>query len=72
MMNMESEIFQRILKKLFTKKIVAINIHDAIVVLDVPENEGIKSEEINNIIVNILAKLGFLKRLIFHLFFILP
>ena len=56
MMKLESEIFQKILKKLFVQKIIVVNIHDAIVILDVPENDGINPEDIFRIIIDVYSK----------------
>ncbi|WP_303920866.1 hypothetical protein [Draconibacterium sediminis] len=53
LMKLESEIFIKILKKLFKKKIRAIHIHDAIVVLNVPENDSVKPEDINREILDV-------------------
>ena len=41
MMKIESELFGKILVELYAKKFKVISIHDAIVVLDVKQNEKV-------------------------------
>lgn len=55
-MKLESEIFQKILKELFKKNIYAINIHDAIVVLDIPENNETNPEDIYSDIIDVYGQ----------------
>lgn len=46
MMTLESKIFRNILTKLYAKNIICLNIHDAIVVLDVKQNKNVTSEAV--------------------------
>jgi len=46
MMSLESDIFHVILKRLYAKKIICLNIHDAIVILDIEKNKNVTCEEV--------------------------
>lgn len=50
MMALESEIIQKILRRLYRLGYIAVNIHDAIVVVDVEENNDLQSEDVQRII----------------------
>ena len=50
MMSLESEIFQKIMKKMYAKCYAVINIHDALVVLDTEENIHLFPNEVEGII----------------------
>lgn len=54
----ESELFHSILKQCFIKGWVVTSIHDAVVVLDVPENEAIDEGELIGIILDEYRKHG--------------
>ncbi len=56
----ESELFHSILERCFAKGWVVTSIHDAIVVLDVPGNEGIDEGEIIAIILDEYRNHGFI------------
>ena len=58
MMAMESELFHEILRKLYAKHFQVVNIHDAIVVLDVKENDGCTKELVSEIITKVYRKHG--------------
>ena len=50
MMALESEIFQKIMKKMYEKGYAVVNIHDALVVLDTEENIHLFPNEVEEII----------------------
>ena len=50
MMSLESEIFQKVMKKMYAKGYAVINIHDALVVLDTEENIHLFPNEVEEII----------------------
>ena len=56
MMRLESDLFQSILSKLYCMKFKAINIHDAIIILDTPENTNCSTELVTSIIKNVYSK----------------
>lgn len=58
MMAMESELFHEILRKLYAKHFQVVNIHDAIVVPDVKENDGCTKELVSEIITKVYRKHG--------------
>ena len=56
MMAMESELFHEILRKLYAKHFQVVNIHDAIVVPGVKENDGCTKELVSETITNVYRK----------------
>lgn len=53
MMKIESDIFHKILMQLYKKGIIAVNIHDAIIVIDVIENKNVTSDYVIEVIKNV-------------------
>ncbi len=58
MMKIESELFGKILVELYAKKFKVISIHDAIVVLDVKQNEKCTEKIVKEIMTNVYRKYG--------------
>ncbi len=58
MMKIESELFGKILVGLYAKKFKVISIHDAIVVLDVKQNEKCKEEIVKEVMTDVYRKYG--------------
>lgn len=58
MMAFESKLFGTILKECFAKGWCVINIHDAIIVLDVPENESLEVEAVRDVMMAEYHKCG--------------
>lgn len=56
MMRLESDLFQAILSKLYRMTFKAANIHDAIIILDTPENTNCSTELVTSIIKNVYSK----------------
>lgn len=56
MMSLESNLFQSILSQLYHKKFKAINIHDAIIILDIPQNTDCNTTLVTSIIKNVYNK----------------
>ncbi len=54
----ESKLFHTILERCFAKGWVVTSIHDAVIVLDVPENEGIDEGELIDVILSEYRKHG--------------
>lgn len=60
LMALESQLFRETLKRLFEKGYSVVSIHDAIVVLDVAENENLTSEIVKQILNEVYAEIGLL------------
>lgn len=58
MMKIESELFGKILVELYAKKFKVISIHDAIVVLDVKQNEKCTEEVVKQVMTGVYRKYG--------------
>lgn len=58
MMKIESELFGKILVELYTKKFKVISIHDAIVVLDVKQNEKCTEEVVKQVMKDVYKEYG--------------
>ena len=58
MMKIESELFGKILVGLYAKKFKVISIHDAIVVLDVKQNEKCTEEIVKEVMTDVYRKYG--------------
>ena len=58
MMKIESELFGKILVGLYAKKFKVISIHDAIVVLDVKQNEKCTEEVVKQVMTDVYRKYG--------------
>lgn len=58
MMKLESELFGKILSELYSKKFKVISIHDAIVVLDVKQNEKCTEEIVKEVMTDVYRKYG--------------
>lgn len=58
MMKIESELFGKILSELYAKKFKVISIHDAIVVLDVKQNEKCTEEIVKEVMTDVYRKYG--------------
>ena len=58
MMKLESELFAKILVELYAKKFKVISIHDAIVVLDVKQNEKCTEEVVKQVMTDVYKKYG--------------
>ena len=58
MMKIESELFGKILSELYVKKFKVISIHDAIVVLDVKQNEKCTEEIVKEVMTDVYRKYG--------------
>lgn len=58
MMGFESKLFGSILRRCFVKGWCVVSIHDAIIVLDVPENEQLDIDELCGIMMEEYAKYG--------------
>lgn len=58
MMKIESELFGKILVELYAKKFKVISIHDAIVVLDVKQNEKCTEEVVKQVMTDVYRKYG--------------
>lgn len=58
MMKIESELFGIILTELYAKKFKVISIHDAIVVLDVKQNEKCTEEVVKQVMTDVYRKYG--------------
>lgn len=58
MMAFESKLFGAILRQCFAKRWCVVSIHDAIVVLDVPENEHLYIDELRDIMMEEYARYG--------------
>ena len=58
MMKIESELFGKILVELYSKKFKVISIHDAIVVLDVKQNEKCTEEIVKEVMTDVYRKYG--------------
>lgn len=58
MMKIESELFCKILVGLYAKKFKVISIHDAIVVLDVKQNEKCTEEVVKQVMTDVYRKYG--------------
>ncbi len=56
LMSFESKLFQTILEKLYKKKFKVLSIHDAIVVLDIPQNEDCTPELVTSVIKEVYEK----------------
>ena len=58
MMKIESELFGKILVELYAKKFKVISIHDAIVVLDVKQNEKCTERVVKQVMTDVYRKYG--------------
>ena len=58
MMKLESELFGKILSELYSKKFKVISIHDAIVVLDVKQNEKCTEEIVKEVMTDVYRRYG--------------
>ncbi len=58
MMKIESELFGKILVDLYAKKFKVISIHDAVVVLDVKQNEKCTEEIVKEVMTGVYRKYG--------------
>ena len=58
MMKLESELFGKILSELYSKKFKVISIHDAIVVLDVKQNEKCTEEIVKEVMTDVYKRYG--------------
>jgi len=58
MMKIESELFGKIVVELYAKKFKVISIHDAIVVLDVKQNEKCTEEIVKEVMTDVYRKYG--------------
>jgi len=58
MMSLEAEIFQKILTRIYAKRIKAVHIHDAIVLPDTKGNQKVKVEEIEQIFEDVYREYG--------------
>lgn len=52
-MQIESTIFQEILRRCYAKGYDVVNIHDAIVVVDTKNNESVSSDDIKSIMLEV-------------------
>ena len=53
LMQIESTIFQEILRRCYAKGYDVVNIHDAIVVVDTKNNESVSSDDIKSIMLEV-------------------
>lgn len=60
LMALESQLFRETLKRLFEKGYSVVSIHDAIVVLNVDENENLTPEIIKEVLCEVYAEIGLL------------
>lgn len=60
LMALESQLFRETLKRLFEKGYKVISIHDAIVVLNVDENENLTPEMVKDVLCEVYAEIGLL------------
>ena len=58
MMALESDLFHEILQRCYAKGWVCVNIHDALVLLDVPANEGVTADEARTVIEEVYHEHG--------------
>lgn len=58
MMSLESGLFGSILRRCFSRGWCVVGIHDAVVVLDVPENENLRVEDLTGVIMAEYARCG--------------
>lgn len=58
LMSLESQLFREALKRLFEKGYKVISIHDAIVVLNVDENENLTPEIVKEVLCEVYSKIG--------------
>lgn len=60
LMALESQLFRETLKRLFEKGYSVVSIHDAIVVLNVDENENLTPEMVKDVLCEVYAEIGLL------------
>lgn len=58
LMKVESRIIQNAMNKLYAEGFVVLNIHDAIVVLDVPENKTLTEKHVQDVLLKSVSKYG--------------
>lgn len=58
LMQLESRIIQNAMGKLYDEGFVVLNIHDAIVVLDVPENKKLTEQHVKDVLLKSVQKYG--------------
>ena len=58
LMQLESRIIQNAMGKLYNEGFVVLNIHDAIVVLDVPENKKLTEQHVKDVLLKSVQKYG--------------
>jgi hypothetical protein len=57
-MSLESQLFREALKRLFEKGYKVVSIHDAIVVLNVIENDNLTPEIVKEVLCDVYAEIG--------------
>ena len=60
LMSLESQLFREALKRLFEKGYKVVSIHDAIVVLNVIENDNLTPEIVKEVLCDVYAEIGLL------------